>query len=166
MKDPQTLSHLSPTPEDRHRSFFSQFLTCSGEERLNQAVDIIPCLLGAAPQFLLMEEGSDTLNLSPFSPFDHKLKQNSLEGLDLGREVDQSSPACLGLCSLGWGWGCEYSIRLSEQHTQGLNGETRPTSQESGCGSSCMLYTVLGLDQDFVSPEPNFSLCRILFIAG
>lgn len=49
-------------------------------ERLNQAVDISPCLRGADPQFLRMREGSDMLNFSTFSPFGHKLKQNSLEG--------------------------------------------------------------------------------------
>lgn len=66
-----------PPPQDCPRSFLSQCLTCSEEE--NQAVNIIPCFLGAAPQFLIMEEGSDTLSFSPFSPFDHKPKQNSLK---------------------------------------------------------------------------------------
>lgn len=91
-------------------------------------MDIIPSFLGAAPQFPIMEEGSDTLSFSAFSPFDHKLKQNSLAGWTL--EANKSSPACLGLCSLGWGCGCKYSMRLSEQHTQVLNWETQ-TRQES-----------------------------------
>lgn len=103
LKDPQTGSHgispfpAIPHPQDCPDSFLSQFLTCPGEERLNQAKDIIPCLLGAAAQFLIVEEGLDMFNSSPFSPFDHKLKKNLPGKL----EKDKSSPACLRLCSLG-----------------------------------------------------------------
>lgn len=59
-------------------------------------MNIIPCLLGAASQFLIVEEGSDMFSFSPCSPFDHKLKQNSLKvGPRTGE--DNSSPACLRL---------------------------------------------------------------------
>lgn len=58
LKDPP---HLVPVtsflPFWSPCSVLSQLLSCPGEERLNQAMDISPCLLGAAPQFLIEEEG-------------------------------------------------------------------------------------------------------------
>lgn len=41
-----------------------------GEERLDQAVGVSPCLLGAVLQSLIVGEGSDMLNLIPFSTGD------------------------------------------------------------------------------------------------
>ena len=68
MKYPPTGSPVSPSFLPTHHSvvlvfFLSQLLTCPEEERLNQAVDINPCLPGASLQFLRVEKGPDMLRL-------------------------------------------------------------------------------------------------------
>lgn len=63
-----------------------------------------PCLLGAVPQFLIVEEGSDKLNFSPL------LTRDRQEGPSLTQAV-----------LIGVRMGVQYK---AEQHTQVLNGQT------------------------------------------